>query len=164
LLVALPLWVMVAVGEWLLLSLRRVLALDLEASVSLGTFRATAGRAVTGWLGAGLLGLLLAVVVGAATLVGSSDLSWLVAVSAALIFALVAAALFGATVLTSAARVGSVVAAMAAAVSALGWVAASPGNPFGLGDHAVALCVGAIVAAALCVRAGLLLLDPATHR
>lgn len=164
LLVALPLWVMVAVGEWLLLSLRRVLAIDLEASASLGTFRATAGRAVTGWLGAGLAGLLLAVVAGAAGLVGSSDLTWLVAASAAAIFALVAAALFGATVLTSAARAGSVVAAMAVAVVALGWVANSPRNPFGLGDHAVALGIGGAVAAVLCVRAGLVLLDPGTHR
>jgi len=164
LLVALPLWLMVGTSEWLLLSLRRALAVDLEAAGSLAGFRSLAGRAVGGRLGLGLLGLTLAVALGSGGLVSSAHLSWTVAISAAAIFALVAASLFGATVLTAAARVGTVLSAMALAVVALVWMTASPRNPLGLGDHSMALCVGAAVAAGLCVRAGQVLLEPGTHR
>ena len=164
LVVAAPLWLMVAAGEWLLLSLRRALAVDLEAASGLPAFRSAAARVVGGWLGRGLAGLALAVAAGTAGLAGSSELSWPVASSAAAVFALVAAALFGATVLTAAARIGSVMAAMALAVVALAWVTAGSQNPFGLGDHTVSLGVGGLVAAGLCLRARLVLLDPETHR
>ena len=164
LLIALPLWLMVATSEWLLLSLRRSLAVDLEDAGSLGAFRAAAGRAVAGGMSTGLAGLAVAVGAAAAGLVGSSGLTWLVALSAATIFAFVAAALFGATVLTAAARIGSVFVAMATAVTALAWVTATPRNPFGLGDQTVALGIGGLVAVGLCLRARLVLLDPETHR
>jgi hypothetical protein len=88
----------------------------------------------------------------------------MVALSAATVFALVAAALFGATVLTATARVGTVATTMALAVGALSWVTESPRNPFDLGDHTMALGIGGLVAATLCSLAGQALLDPGTHR
>jgi hypothetical protein len=164
LLVALPLWLMVAGSEWLLVSLRRALAAELEAAPGLASFRSSAARAAAVWLGAGLAGLAGASLAGAVGAVALSDLSWLVAGSAAAVFATVAAALFGTTVLTGAGRTGRVAAVTALAVAALAWVTVTPRNPLGLGDHTVSLCVGGLVAFSLGLQARLVLLDPATHR
>ena len=164
LLVAAPLWAMVAAGEWLLLSMRRALRSGLEVADGLGSFRDLGGRVAGRWLALGVGGLGVAVVAGAAGAVATSNLPWLTAAGAAAVFAAVAAALFAAMVLTATARIGWVLAAMTVAVAALAWVAAGSHNPLDLGDHTVSLVIAGLVAFGLGREARFVLLDPASHR
>jgi hypothetical protein len=164
LVVGLPLWTMVAGSEWLLLSVRRALTVELEAGTSLAVFRAAALRAVGRSLVVGALGLAAAVGSGAGLAVALSDLSLSSALIAATVFSLVASALYGTTVLTAGARSGGVIAAMAGASAGLAAAVVLPGGLLGLPDHVVALGVGGATAAVLCAHATRALVDPASLR
>ncbi|HEY8547259.1 MAG TPA: hypothetical protein VIL36_19495, partial [Acidimicrobiales bacterium] len=164
LLVATPLWAMVAAGEWLLLSVRGSLRSGLEAADGLGAFRSLGDRLVGEWLALGLAGLGVAVAAGTAGAMATSTLPWRTAAGAAAVFAAVAAALFAAMVLTAAGRIGRVVVALVAAVGALAWVTAGSHNPLDLGDHTVSLVIAGLVAFGLGRQARFVLLDPASHR
>jgi glycosyltransferase involved in cell wall biosynthesis len=164
LIVGLPLWVMVAASEWLLLSVRRALAAELEAGTSLAVFRAAALRAAGRSLAIGALAMVAAVGAGAGSAVALSDLSPGSALVAATVFGLVASALYGTTVLSAGARTGSVIAAMAVAAAGLAAAVFLPGGLLGLPDHVVALAVGGAAAAVLCADATRALVDPASLR
>jgi glycosyltransferase involved in cell wall biosynthesis len=164
LLVGLPLWVMVATSEWLLLSVRRALAAELEAGTSLAAFRSAARRAVGRSMAAGALAMVAAVGAGTGLALALSDLSPPTALIAATVFGLVGSALYGTTVLTAGGRVGGVIAAMAGAVAGLAVAVFVPGGLLGLPDHVVALGVGGAAAAVLCARAGRALVDPVSLR
>jgi glycosyltransferase involved in cell wall biosynthesis len=164
LLVGLPLWVMVAGSEWLLLSVRRTLAVHLEKRPDLEAFRTAALRSVRRSMALGGLIMALAAGAGAGLAVAFSELSVASALVASSVFALVASALYGTTVLTGGARAGVVLVAMAVAVLALAQVTTTHVAPLGIADHVAALVIGVCAAGFLCARAGRTLVDPISLR
>jgi glycosyltransferase involved in cell wall biosynthesis len=164
LVLGLPLWTMVGAGEWFFLTTRRALAIELEASADIATFRLAAMKRLVTSGGAAAMVLGVVVVVATIAAAALSGLSPTVGLSAASVFGLLAMALYGATVLTAASHSLTVLLVTAAAVVLLGWVAFATHNPLGVEDHKAALLVGTAVAAALCLGAGRVLSDPASHR
>jgi polysaccharide biosynthesis protein PelF len=163
LLVALPLWGLVAGCEFVLLGLHRSLRALLRATATVAAYRRAARWTVTLWLGgavAGLQGVALAAALSARAL----GLPGYGALTAAGIFLLVAVALLAVTVLTTAGRSGAAGAGIGLAALLLGLLAASPSEIGGVGDHVAALAITSGTAIALLLSAARSLIDPASHR
>jgi polysaccharide biosynthesis protein PelF len=160
LVLALPLWVSVAAGEWLLVGLRTSLRPLLVRTTTVRAFRRRARGPVIQH--AELTTLLLQAAVWAAT--WASSLPAAVAWRASTQFFLVALALIAGLVLGGASRIVPVVAVIGPAVAALALVASPRANPFHVADHTAGLVVCAAVAIALWVAAALAATDPGSHR
>jgi polysaccharide biosynthesis protein PelF len=160
LLLGLPLWVMVAGGEWLLIRIRRSLRVLLEDSPSIAAFRRTGWWSIVRWMEVAVLAMQASVWVATAASDLAPDAAW----RAASVFFLVAVALVGVTVLTVLSRVGLATAVLGLAVAALAGVATPYRNPYGLADHSAALAVCGVAALLLGLAAVRGLADPASQR
>jgi hypothetical protein len=160
LLLGLPLWVMVAGGEWLLIRIRRSLRVLLEDSPSIAAFRRTGWWSIVRWMEVAVLAMQASVWVATAVSDLAPDAAW----RAASVFFLVAVALVGVTVLTVLSRVGLATAVLGLAVAALAGVATPYRNPYGLADHSAALAVCGVAALLLGLAAVRGLADPASQR
>jgi hypothetical protein len=160
LLLGLPLWVMVAGSEWLLIRIRRSLRALLEASPSIPAFRRSARWSIVRWIELAVLALQGSVWVATAASDLAPDAAW----RAASVFFLVAVALVGVTVLTVVSRVGLATAVLGAAAVALAGLATTHRNPYGIADHSAALAICGAAALALGVTAVRGLADPASQR
>jgi hypothetical protein len=160
LLLGLPLWVMVAGGEWLLIRIRRSLRGLLEASPSIPAFRRSARWSIVRWIEVAVLALQASVWVATAASDLAPDAAW----RAASVFFLVAVALVGVTVLTVVSRVGLATVVLGVAAVALAGLATTHRNPYGIADHSAALAICGVAALALGLAAVRGLADPASQR
>ena len=163
LVVGLPLWVMVAGCEWLLLRMRLDLRRLLRTTGSLRAFRSSARWSVTLWLALAAAVLEAATVV-AAVVAGRYGVATDAALAAASVFCLVALTLVGVTILTAAGRVGLVGGVVGAAALVLAAAASTPYDLAGVTDDTVSLAVAAAAAIALCAAGARTLVEPTTHR
>lgn len=163
LLVGLPLWVMVAGCEWLLLRIKTSLKRLLGVTGSLTAFRNAARWTVALWLALAAAALEGATVV-AAVVAGRADVPSSAALAAASLFCFVALALVGITILTAAGRVGVAAAVAGFAALLLAGTASTPYDVAGVADDTAALAVAAGAALALCLAGARTLVDPTTHR
>jgi len=163
LLVALPLWAMVAGCEFVLLRLHRSLRSLLRATATVAAYRRSARWAVTLWLGGAVAGLQATAIVGtiAANALGLPGYG---ALTSSAIFLLVAVALLAVTVLTTAGRAGAAGGGIGLAALLLGFLATTPHDIGGVGDHVAALAIGTGTAVVLLLSAARSLIDPASHR
>jgi len=164
LLLAFPLWAVVAGSEWRILAVRQKLAAELESSRSLTGFRAAGVRLVGRDVIFGLATVAVTSLVGAQAVHVLTDVPLAAAGTATAIFAAVAATLHGATVLAATQRPKPVLTVMAVAMAAMAGLALTPHTPLGLGDPVLALAVAGLAAVALGGVAAHALVDPASHR
>jgi hypothetical protein len=163
LMVGLPLWVMVAGCEWLLLRMKHSLTMLLGATRTLAAFRTSARWTVALWLALATASLEVATVV-AAVAVSWAGVPGPAALAVASLFCFVALALVGVTILTAAGRIGVAGGVTGFAAVLLAGAASTPYDVAGVADDTAALVVSAATAMALCVAAARTLVEPTTHR